>query len=132
MSIIVQKYGGTSVGSVERMRNVADLVIAERNAGHQVVVVASAIAGTTNHLVKSAQQFNNAIGTPAYDFVVSTGENVSCGMLALALAEKGIKAMPMAGWQVPIRTNESYSKARIKDIDPIYLHQLLHNGIVPV
>ena len=132
MSIIVQKYGGTSVGSVERMRNVADLVIAERNAGHQVVVVASAIAGTTNHLVKSAQQFNNAIGTPAYDFVVSTGENVSCGMLALALAEKGIKAMPMAGWQVPIRTNESYSKARIIDIDPTYLHQLLHNGIVPV
>jgi aspartate kinase len=132
MSIIVQKYGGTSVGSVERMRHVADLIIAERNAGHQVAVVASAMAGTTNHLVKSAQQFNNALGTPAYDFVVSTGENVSCGMLALALAEKGVNAMPMAGWQVPIRTNELHSKARIIDIDPAYLHQLLQNGIVPV
>ena len=132
MSIIVQKYGGTSVGSVERMRHVADLIIAERNAGYQVVVVASAMAGTTNHLVKSAQQFNNAVGTPAYDFVVSTGENVSCGMLALALAEKGVNAMPMAGWQVPIRTNELHSKARIVDIDPTYLHQLLQNGIVPI
>lgn len=132
MSIIVQKYGGTSVGSVERMRHVADLIIAERNAGHQVVVVASAMAGTTNQLVKSAQQFNNAVGTPAYDFVVSTGENVSCGMLALALAEKDVAAMPMAGWQVPIRTNELHSKARIIDIDPTYLHQLLHNRIVPI
>ncbi len=132
MSIIVQKYGGTSVGSVERMRHVADLIIAERNAGHRVVVVASAMAGTTNHLVKSAQQFNNAVGTPAYDFVISTGENVSCGMLALALAEKGVNAMPMAGWQVPIRTNGLHSKARILDIDPTYLHQLLQNGIVPV
>ena len=132
MSIIVQKYGGTSVGSVERMRHVADLIIAERNAGHQVVVVASAMAGATNQLVKSAQQFNNAVGTPAYDFVVSTGENVSCGMLALALAEKDVHAMPMAGWQVPIRTNELHSKARIIDIDPTYLHQLLQNGIVPI
>ncbi|QOL20212.1 Aspartate kinase LysC [Candidatus Bodocaedibacter vickermanii] len=132
MSIIVQKYGGTSVGSVERMRHVADLIIAERNAGHQVVVVASAMAGATNQLVKSAQQFNNAVGTPAYDFVVSTGENVSCGMLALALAEKDVHAMPMAGWQVPIRTNELHSKARIIDIDPTYLHQVLQNGIVPI
>lgn len=132
MSIIVQKYGGTSVGSVERMRHVADLIIAERNAGHQVVVVVSAMAGTTNHLVKSAQQFNNAVGTPAYDFMVSTGESVSCGMLVLALAEKGIAAIPMAGWQVPIRTNELHSKARIIDIDPTRLHQMLQNGIVPV
>ncbi|MDP3935814.1 MAG: aspartate kinase [Alphaproteobacteria bacterium] len=132
MSIIVQKYGGTSVGSVERMRHVADLIIAERNAGYQVAVVASAMAGTTNQLVKSAQQFNNAVGTPAYDFVVSTGENVSCGLLALALAEKGVTAMPVAGWQVPIRTNEIHSKARIVDIDPTYLHHLLHNRIVPI
>lgn len=132
MSIIVQKYGGTSVGSVERMRHVADLVIAERNAGHQVVVVASAMAGATNHLVNSAQQFNNAVGTPAYDFVISTGENVSCGLLALALSEKGVNAIPMAGWQVPIKTNELHSKARIIDIETPYLHQLLDSGIVPV
>lgn len=132
MSIIVQKYGGTSVGSIERMRHVADLVIAERNAGHQVVVVASAMAGATNHLVNSAQQFNNALGTPAYDFVVSTGENVSCGMLALALGEKGVNAIPMAGWQVPIKTNELHSKARIIDIETTYLMRLLHSGAVPV
>jgi aspartate kinase len=132
MSIIVQKYGGTSVGSVERMRHVADLVIAERNAGHQVVVVASAMAGATNHLVNSAQQFSNAAGTPAYDFVISTGENVSCGMLALALAERGVNAIPMAGWQVPIKTNELHSKARIVDVETTYLHQLLRSGIIPV
>lgn len=132
MSIIVQKYGGTSVGSVERMRHVADLVIAERKAGHHVVVVASAMAGATNHLVNLAQQFNNALGTAAYDFVVSTGENVSCGMLALALGEKGVNAIPMAGWQVPIKTNELHSKARIVDIETAYLTHLLHSGVVPV
>lgn len=132
MAIIVQKYGGTSVGSVERMRHVVDLIMAERNAGNQVVVVVSAMAGATNHLVKSAQQFSNAIGTAAYDFVVSTGENVSCGMLALALAEKGVLAEPLAGWQIPIRTNGLHSRARVVDIDTHHLCGLLDRGIVPV
>ncbi|MCP5322668.1 MAG: aspartate kinase [Candidatus Paracaedibacteraceae bacterium] len=132
MSIVIQKYGGTSVGSVERMRHVADLIIAERNAGHKVAVVVSAMAGATNQLVKSANQFSNAPGTPAYDFIVSTGENVSCGMLALALAEKGVKAMPLSGWQVPIHTNNLYSKARIEKIHTLYIQKLLSDGIVPV
>lgn len=132
MSIVIQKYGGTSVGSVERMRHVADLIVAERTAGHQVAVVASAMAGATNQLVKSANQFSNAPGTPAYDFIVSTGENVSCGMLALALAEKGVKAMPLSGWQVPIHTNNLYSKARIEKIDTVYIQKLLSAGIVPI
>lgn len=132
MAIIVQKYGGTSVGSVERMRHVADLIMAERSAGNQVVVVVSAMAGITNQLVKSAQQFSNAIGTTAYDFVISTGENVSCGMLALALAEKGVLAEPLAGWQVPIRTNGTHSRARVLDIDSNHISQLLNKGIVPI
>jgi aspartate kinase len=132
MSIIVQKYGGTSVGSAERMRHVADLVISERNRGHQVVVVASAMAGTTNQLVKSATQFPNALGTQAYDFVVSTGENISCGMLALALAEKGIKAVPLAGWQLPILTNELRSRARILDIQTAKINTLINKDVVPI
>ena len=132
MAIIVQKYGGTSVGSVERMRHVVDLIMAERNAGNQVVVVVSAMAGATNQLVKSAQQFSNVMGTVAYDFVVSTGENVSCGMLALALADKGVFAEPLAGWQIPIRTNGLHSRARIVDIDAHRLRGLLERGIVPV
>jgi aspartate kinase len=132
MSIIVQKYGGTSVGSAERMRHVADLVISERNRGHQVVVVASAMAGTTNQLVKSATQFPNALGTQAYDFVVSTGENISCGMLALALAEKGINAVPLAGWQLPILTNELRSRARILDIQTAKIKALINKDVVPI
>lgn len=132
MAIIVQKYGGTSVGSVERMRHVVDLIMAERNAGNQVVVVVSAMAGTTNQLVKSAQQFSNVMGTVAYDFVVSTGENVSCGMLALALADKGVLAEPLAGWQMPIRTNGLHSRARVVDIDTHRLRGLLERDIVPV
>lgn len=132
MAIIVQKYGGTSVGSVERMRHVVDLIMAERNAGNQVVVVVSAMAGATNQLVKSAQQFSNVMGTVAYDFVVSTGENVSCGMLALALADKGVLAEPLAGWQMPIRTNGLHSRARVVDIDTHRLHGLLERGVVPV
>lgn len=132
MSIIVQKYGGTSVGSVERMRHVADLIIAERNNGHQVVVVASAMAGTTNQLVRSATQFPNALGTEAYDFVVSTGESISCGMLALALAEKGVKAVPLAGWQLPILTNELRSRARILDIQTAKIIDFINNDTVPI
>jgi aspartate kinase len=132
MTIIVQKYGGTSVGSVERMRHVVDLIMAERRAGNQVVVVVSAMAGVTNQLVKSAQQFSNAIGTAAYDFVVSTGENVSCGMLALALAERGVAAEPLAGWQLPIRTNGIHSRARVVDIEPAHVYGLLDMGVVPI
>lgn len=132
MSIIIQKYGGTSVGSVERMRHVADLIIAEQKLGHQVVVVASAMTGATNQLVKSVTQFENASNPAAYDFVISTGENVSCGMLALALAEKNVTAIPMAGWQVPILTNEIHSRARITSIDTVRLRQLLNQGIVPI
>lgn len=132
MSIIVQKYGGTSVGSVERMRHVADLIIAERKNGHQVVVVASAMAGTTNQLVRSATQFPHALGTQAYDFVVSTGENISCGMLALALAEKGINAVPLAGWQLPILTNDLRSRARILDIQTTKIIDFLKNDTVPI
>jgi aspartate kinase len=132
MSIIVQKYGGTSIGSIERMRHVADLINAERKAGHQVIVVASAMAGVTNQLVKSAMQFNNAAGTSAYDFVISTGENVSCGMLALALAEKGIHAVPLAGWQVPIQTNNLHGRARIANIETAGIQTLLDNNVIPI
>jgi aspartate kinase len=132
MSIIVQKYGGTSIGSIERMRHVADLINAERKAGHQVIVVASAMAGVTNQLVKSAMQFNNAAGTSAYDFVISTGENVSCGMLALALAEKGINAVPLAGWQVPIQTNNLHGRARIANIETAGIQTLLDNNVIPI
>jgi aspartate kinase len=132
MSIIIQKYGGTSVGSIERMRHVAELIVGEQNQGHKVVVIASAMAGATNQLVKLAEQFQGAVGTDAYDFTVATGENVSCGLLALALAEKGINAMPLAGWQIPIRTNNIHSNARITQIDVSALLHLLNQGIIPV
>lgn len=132
MSIIIQKYGGTSVGSVERIRHVADLIIAERNVGRKVVVVLSAMAGATNHLVNLATQFGNAVGTLAYDFMVSTGENVSCGMLALALGEKRVNAIPLAGWQVPIYTNGLHSKARVTYIQTQYIEKLLTENTVPI
>lgn len=120
------------MGSVERMRHVVDLIMAERSAGNQVMVVVSAMAGVTNQLVKSAGQFNHAVGTAAYDFVVSTGENVSCGMLALALAEQGVFAEPLAGWQIPIRTNGLYSRARIVDIGTDSLRKIMDAGGVPI
>lgn len=132
MSIVIQKYGGTSVGSVERMRHVCELIAAEKQAGNDVVVVVSAMAGETNRLVSLASQFSNSSNSHAYDFLVSTGETVSCGMLSLALKEHGIAAMPLAGWQVPIYTTDTACRASIKTIDVSKIRSLLADGVVPV
>lgn len=132
MSIVIQKYGGTSVGSVERMRHVCDLIIAEQQRGNRVVVVVSAMAGETNRLVNLASQFNNSDNSKAHDFLVATGESVSCGMLALALNERGVEASPLAGWQVPVYTTESAGRATIESIESSKINALLTKGIVPV
>lgn len=132
MSIVIQKFGGTSVGSVERMRHVCDLILKEKALGHDVVVVVSAMAGETNRLVGLASQFKHGLNSKAYDLVISTGENVSCGMLALALSELGVPAEPFAGWQVPIITNMNAGRASIQRIDCVKLTAALSKGVVPI
>ena len=121
MALIVHKYGGTSMGSTERISNVAKRVAKWVRAGHQLVVVPSAMSGETNRLLALAKEVAPARHTDAVarelDMLASTGEQVSVGLLALALQAEGLEAVSYAGWQVPIRTNNAYTKARIESID---------------
>jgi aspartate kinase len=121
MALIVHKYGGTSMGSTERIRNVAKRVAKWAWAGHQMVVVPSAMSGETNRLLGLAKELAPAKPTDALnrelDMLASTGEQVSVGLLAIALQAEGVESVSYAGWQVPIRTNSAYTKARIESID---------------
>ena len=136
MALIVHKYGGTSMGSPERIRNVAKRVAKWHRAGHQLVVVPSAMSGETNRLLGLAKEVSPAAQTPQMlrelDMIASTGEQVSVGLLALALQAEGIDAVSYSGWQVPVRTDSSYTKARIESIDDQRVRAELNAGKVVV
>ena len=121
MALFVHKYGGTSMGSTERIRNVAKRVAKWARAGHQVVVVPSAMSGETNRLLALAMELTPAHANTAYfrelDMLAATGEQASSALLAIALQSEGMPAVSYTGWQVPIRTDSSYTKARIESID---------------
>ena len=121
MALIVHKYGGTSMGSTERIRSVAKRVAKWARAGHQMVVVPSAMSGETNRLLGLARELAPAVTSAELarelDVVASTGEQVSTGLLAIALQAEGMASVSYAGWQVPIRTDTAYTKARIQSID---------------
>jgi aspartate kinase len=132
MSVIVQKYGGTSVGSIERIRAVAGRVCRAKQAGHDVVVVVSAMAGETDRLLGLAREVATLPDTRELDMLLATGEMVSISLLAIALNEAGCKAASFTGTQGGIVTDEVHSRARIKQITPTRLQQALQNGVVPV
>ncbi|GKQ59465.1 aspartate kinase [Sphaerotilus sulfidivorans] len=136
MALIVHKYGGTSMGSTERIRNVAKRVAKWARAGHQMVVVPSAMSGETNRLLGLAKDVSPAVQTPAVtrelDMIACTGEQVSVGLLSLALQAEGMEAVSYSGWQVPIRTDSSYTKARIQSIDDARVRADLAAGRVVV
>lgn len=132
MALIVQKYGGTSVGSIERIRNVAERVAKFKMLGHQVVVVVSAMAGETNRLIALAKEINKDPDPRELDVIVSTGEQVTIGLLAMALKDLGLKTKSFTGWQVPIRTDSAFTKARIEHIDEQAIRAALEAGQVAV
>ncbi len=132
MALIVQKYGGTSVADIARIKIVASLVKRELDAGNQVAVVLSAMSGVTNSLVKYCNDITPFYDNREYDTVVSTGEQITIGLLAITLQSMGIKARSYAGWQVPIITDNAFGKARIKEIKPDNLLKSLTDGEVPV
>jgi len=132
MSIIVHKYGGTSMGSVERIKNVARRVAKWHAAGHQIVVVPSAMSGETNRLLGLARELSSEADGRELDAIAATGEQASSGLLAIALQAEGLKARSYAGWQVPIRTDSAHTKARITSIDDARIRQDLDAGFVVV
>ena len=132
MALIVQKFGGTSVGDLDRIRNVATRVKSEVDAGNQVAVVVSAMAGTTNQLVAWARDIGPMHDAREYDTIVATGEQVTVGLLAIALQNLGIEARSWLGWQIPIRTDEVHGAARIDSIDTTQMRARLAGGQVAV
>jgi aspartate kinase len=135
VALIVQKFGGTSVASIEQIKNVAQKIKQAKLAGDDIVVVASAMAGITDQLINLSRQVANIEDMSQmqeYDSIIATGEKVSCGLIALALQAEGIKARSWQGWQIPINTDEAFSKGRISQIDTSELTKALANDEVPV
>ena len=132
MALIVQKYGGTSVGSVERIRNVARRVAKWRRAGHDVVVVPSAMSGETNRLLALAAELQPHPDPRELDVVAATGEQVTAGLVAMALMECGVAARSYTGWQVKVLTDSAHTKARIMSIDDSRIRKDLAEGRVVV
>lgn len=130
MALVVQKYGGTSMGSVERIRNVAKRVAKTYDAGNDMVVVVSAMAGETNKLVALANEVCEFPDTREYDVLVAAGEQVSIALLAMCLKAMGYKAKSYLGFQVPVLTDTSYSKARIESIDDKKMRADLKEGTI--
>lgn len=132
MALIVQKYGGTSVGNVERIQSVANKVAKAVEAGDQVVVTVSAMSGETNRLIALAEEMQEQPDKREMDTLLSTGEQVTIALLSMALQQKGLDAISYTGWQVPIKTNNVHSKARIEEINGDKIKQQLNQGKVVV
>lgn len=135
MAIIVQKFGGTSVGDIEKIRNVAEIVISAKELGEQVAVVVSAMAGVTNQLVSHCSHLsdlNSQFKLSEYDVALSSGETVAASLLALALQQRGFAAKSVLSWQLPIRTKSNFSKASISNIDTALLNTYFAEDVIPI
>lgn len=132
MALVVHKYGGTSMGSIERIQNVAKRVAKWHNAGHQVVVVPSAMSGETNRLLGLAADITDEADPRELDMLASTGEQASSALLSIALKQQGVGACSFTGWQLPVLTDDSHTKARIKSIDCKRLFDTINDGKVAI
>jgi aspartate kinase len=132
MALIVHKYGGTSMGSTERIKNVAKRVAKWHDAGHQIVVVPSAMSGETNRLIGLAKEIMPQPDPRELDMLASTGEQVSVALLSMALQTIGKQAVSYAGWQVPVKTDSAFTKARIQSIDDQRVRKDLGEGKIVI
>ena len=132
MARIVMKFGGTSMAGIDRIRRVAQIVKQQADAGHEVAVVVSAMAGDTDRLVNFCREASSLYDPAEYDVVVASGEQVTSGLLAIALQSLGAKARSWLGWQMPIRTVEAHSKARIDSIDGEALTTAMQSGEIAI
>ena len=132
MARIVQKFGGTSVADIERIKSAARRVKAEVDAGNQVAVVLSAMAGATNQLIEWTREISALHDAREYDVVVASGEQVTIGLMAISLQDIGVNARSWLGWQAPIQTDDVHGRARIKNIQADELSRRMDDGQVPV
>ena len=132
MQKIVQKFGGTSVGTIDRIKNVCSLINKEIKNGNQVAVVSSAMSGETNKLVSLAENFDINKNKLEFDMIVSTGEQISIALISMALKEIGLKGKPLLGWQIPITGSNDFTKAKINKIDDKLILELMNSGEIPI
>ncbi|WP_096202755.1 aspartate kinase [Bacillus sp. FJAT-45350] len=132
MSVVVQKYGGTSVGSVERIQHVADRIIKTVNSGKQVVAVVSAMGKSTDQLVELAQQISKKPSKREMDMLLTTGEQISISLLTMALQQRGHEAVSLTGWQAGMMTEEIHGNARITEIKPERIEKHLESGKIVI
>ena len=128
MQKIVQKFGGTSVGTIDKIKHVCSLINKEIKSGNQLAVVSSAMSGETNKLVSLAENFDINKNKLEFDMIVSTGEQVSIALISMALKEIGLKGKPLLGWQVPITGTNDFTKAKINKIDDSLILSLMKKG----
>lgn len=132
MGLIVQKYGGTSVGTIERILRVADRIIANKEAGHDMVIILSAMGKSTDVLIDMAKEITPYPSEREMDMLLTTGEQVSIALLSMALHQKGYDAISLTGWQAGITTESIHGRARIKEIDPTRIRAELDRGRVVI
>ncbi|MDC3391045.1 aspartate kinase [Candidatus Pelagibacter sp.] len=132
MKIVVLKFGGTSVGTIERIKKVADIISNFRKKNYKVIVVSSAMSGVTNDLIKKSRQISNNFSDSEYDVLVSSGEQVACSLIAGRLNHKGFKSRSWLGWQIPIYTNGPYKNSRIDSINKNKIIKFLREGGIPI
>ncbi|MEO0672873.1 MAG: aspartate kinase, partial [Pseudomonadota bacterium] len=132
MAVVVMKFGGTSVADLDRIRNAAEHVKREADAGNQVAVVVSAMAGTTNQLVEWVRDASLLHDAREYDAVVASGEQVTAGLMAIVLQGMGVQARSWQGWQIPLITDQAHGAARIKAVEADTLKERLAGGEVAV
>ena len=132
MALIVQKYGGTSVGTPERIRNCARRILETQRAGHQVVAVVSAMSGVTDNLIKLSQQVASEPTEREMDVLLSTGEQTTIALTAMAINDQGGKAVSLTGAQAGISTDGVHTKARISTITPDAVHRMLDDGNIVI
>mgnify|MGYP001173825580 FL=1 len=132
MQKIVQKFGGTSVGTIDKIKHVCSLINKEIKSGNQVAVVSSAMSGETNKLVSLAENFDINKNKLEFDMIVSTGEQVSIALISMALKEIGLKGVPLLGWQIPITGSNDFTKAKIDNIDYSLVLDVMNKGEIPI
>ena len=130
--ILVKKYGGTSVGSIERIESLADRIVREIARGDRPIIVASAMSGETNKLIALAEKIDPDYRGAAYDMLIASGEQVSISLLSIALEKRGVRTQPLLAYQLGILTDSVHAKARIRDINGDKLLKIVNDGIVPI